>query len=189
MPPPDPLPRPGARIVLRRLATGDVRAFQAYRTDPEVGRWQGWSATTDAQALAFLAQMACEPLFVPGRWTQIGIALQAACPGANGEAGTPGHLVGDIGLVLHGDDPACAEIGFTLNAAWQRRGLASEAVALARDLVFEQTGARQVHALVDTRNDASIRLLERLAFERTETVDAVFRGEPCQEHRYVSVRR
>jgi hypothetical protein len=39
---PEPLPIATARTTLRRLSTDDVAAFQAYRTDPEVGRWQGW---------------------------------------------------------------------------------------------------------------------------------------------------
>ena len=40
-------------------------------------------------------------------------------------------------------------------------------------------------ATTDSRNDASIRLLERSGFKRQETRDAVFRGEPCTEHVYV----
>ena len=50
--------------MLRRLHPDDLAAFQAYRTDPAVGRWQGWTAQSDAQALAFLTEMAAIPLLV-----------------------------------------------------------------------------------------------------------------------------
>ena len=161
-----------------------MRDFQAYRTDPEVGRWQGWQIMTGAQALAFLAEMHRAPLFEPGRWVQLGIALRE--PDVPG--GEPGQLVGDIGLVLDAGDPARAEIGFTLNARWQGRGLASEAVAEARRLVFDCTAARTLQAVTDARNVGSVRLLERLGFRRLETMQAIFRGEPCLEHRYASER-
>ena len=39
----DPFPRTTARLVLRRFAARDLAAFQAYRCDPAVGRYQGWS--------------------------------------------------------------------------------------------------------------------------------------------------
>jgi aminoglycoside 6'-N-acetyltransferase len=176
------LPLSGGRIVLRRLTTGDVRAFQAYRTDPEVGRWQGWQPMTGTEALAFLAEMRQAPLFVPGHWNQIGIALREDDPEA------PSHLIGDIGLLLREGDPTRAEIGFTLSALWQGRGLATEAVSAARELAFECAGVTRLEAVTDTRNDASIRLLERLGFRRERTMDAMFRGGPCREHHYASER-
>jgi hypothetical protein len=94
----DPLPIATPRTVLRRLSTDDLHDFQAYRTDPEVGLYQGWVPVLGAQALAFLARMRRAPLFVPGEWAQIGIALR---PGAALE--TP--LIGDIGIGIDADDP------------------------------------------------------------------------------------
>jgi len=169
----DPLPIATPRAVLRRLAPADLADFQAYRNDPEVGRWQGWTSTDDAAALGFLERQADVPLFVPGEWFQLGIALAA------------GPLVGDIGIGVDAEDAARAEIGFSLNAAWQGRGLAAEAVAAARALAFGHGGVRQLWAVTDTRNAGSIRLLERLGFRLDRTEDAVFRGAPCREHHYV----
>jgi hypothetical protein len=45
-------------IRLRRFRDSDLAAFQAYRHDPEVGRWQGWTPGPDALALDFLRRMA-----------------------------------------------------------------------------------------------------------------------------------
>ena len=33
-----------SRLVLRRFAPGDEAAFAAYRSDPEVARYQSWEA-------------------------------------------------------------------------------------------------------------------------------------------------
>jgi aminoglycoside 6'-N-acetyltransferase len=179
MPQPEPLPIATPRTVLRRLSTDDVAAFQAYRTDPEVGRWQGWSPMSGGEALAFLALMRRAPLFARGEWCQIGIALRS------GDApGGEGPLIGDIGLGIDPADPALAQVGFSMNRKWQGRGLAAEAVEAACALLFEHAGTRRIEAVTDTRNTSSMRLLERLGFRRERTEEALFRGLPCREHHY-----
>ena len=178
----DPLPIATPRTVLRRLSTDDLNDFQAYRTDPEVGLYQGWVPMVGAQALAFLARMRRVPLFVPGEWVQIGVALR------KGEEDSPAPLIGDIGIGIDADDPAHAQMGFSMNARWQGIGLASEAVDAARALLFEHAAVRRLECITDARNASSIRLLERLGFRLEGTEDAIFRGLPCREHRYVSER-
>jgi len=172
----DPLPRVGAGVVLRRLRAADLAAFQAYRTDPELGRYQGWSALSDSQALAFLEEMSGVALFRPGEWAQIGIAqpLQAT-------------LVGDIGLFL-ADDARHAEIGFTLARPAQGRGLATAAVREALRLVFECTGVERVLGITDARNRGSVALLERVGMRLQEERHAIFRGEACVECVYALAR-
>jgi aminoglycoside 6'-N-acetyltransferase len=183
MPVPQPLPIATARTTLRRLSTDDVAAFQAYRTDPEVGRWQGWSPMTGAEALAFLARMHAEPLFVPGEWCQIGIALRAPA-----DAGDEGRLIGDVGLGIDSADPGLAQVGFSMHRRWQGLGLAAEAVEAACALLFEHGGVRRIEAVTDVRNASSMRLLERLGFRREGTEEALFRGLPCREHHYARER-
>jgi RimJ/RimL family protein N-acetyltransferase len=41
-----------------------------------------------------------------------------------------------------------------------------------------------VIAVSDDRNVACLRLLERLGLQRVATERAMFRGEPCLEHKY-----
>lgn len=161
---------------LRRLRASDLPAFQAYRSMPELGRYQGWSPMADAQALAFLAEMADAPLFTPGQWVQLGIAA----PDAD-------RLVGDVGLYLFADG-ALGEIGFTLEPGAQGRGIATAAVRAALQLLFGSTQVQQVLGITDRRNGASIRLLERVGFCYESSRRAVFRGEPCDEEVYVIVR-
>lgn len=166
------LPRHAEGIELRRLVPSDLRAFQSYRQDAEIGRFQGWQAMSDGQALEFLTEMNEVPLLQPGQWTQVAIAQRSSI-----------LLVGDIGLFIAGDGSQ-AEIGFTLARAAQGRGLGTAAVRAAVGLLFEHTPVQQVIANTDARNAPSIRLLERLGMTRVATQAAVFRGEPCTEQRY-----
>ena len=168
----DPLPRLSGRVTLRRLCAGDLAAFQEYRHDAELGRYQGWSPMTDAEARAFLTQMSDAPLFAPGAWSQLGIS-----------ASTEPRLIGDIGLFLAADSRH-VEIGFTLSRRYQGQGLATVAVRAAIALALELTAADRVLGITDARNHASIRLLERAGLRRMETKATVFRGEPCVEHVY-----
>lgn len=172
----DPLPLAGNGIVLRRLTTADLTAFQAYRCNADVGRYQGWTATSDAQAISFLAEMNSATLFEPGKWCQIAIA----------DTGTL-ELIGDIGLWVS-EDEQNAEIGFTLSPLRQGRGIATDAVRLAVQIVFEQTKAMQVQGIADARNVPSLRLLERIGMRRVETRSAMFRDEPCIEYVYTISR-
>ena len=159
-------------MTLRRLAASDLADFQAYRNDPEVGRWQGWTPKPDEEALAFLNEMAVVPLFQPGQWTQLGIADVLT-----------GQLLGDLGIHVS-DDGREAEFGFSLARAAQGRGIASAAVRAAIVQVFQQTAVERIHAQTDARNAACIRLLERLGARLLERINTEFRGEPCVEFRY-----
>lgn len=168
----DPIPHLSGRVTLRRLCAGDLAAFQAYRHDPELGRYQGWSPMNDAEATAFLTEMSSAPLFAPGAWSQLGISES-----------TEPSLIGDLGLFLAADSRH-VEIGFTLSRRHQGQGLATLAVRAAIALAFEHTAADRVLGITDARNHASIRLLERAGLHRVETKATIFRGEPCLEHVY-----
>jgi RimJ/RimL family protein N-acetyltransferase len=161
---------------LRRLRRSDLDAFQAYRSIPELGLYQGWSTMNEAEALAFLVEMEASPLFRPGHWVQLGIA------DPHTEV-----LLADIGLRLS-EDSQVGEIGFTLVPSAQGRGVASAAVRAALQLLFTVTPVSLVLGITDARNTRSIRLLERLGFECQETRKAVFRGEECIEQVFVLPR-
>ncbi|MBK7978263.1 MAG: GNAT family N-acetyltransferase [Deltaproteobacteria bacterium] len=151
------LPREFLGGRLRRLHSRDRAAFQAYRSLPELGRYQGWSPMSDAEAHAFLDEMHRAPLFTPRQWVQLGIAKPES-----------DELVGDIGLCLS-EDGTCGEVGFTLEPS---------------QLLFAATSVARVVAITDERNRPSIKLLERVGFGFVESRQVVFRGEPCTERAY-----
>ena len=155
----------------------DLAAFQAYRSLPELGRYQGWSPMSDTEALEFLDDAHRAPLFTPGAWVQLGIAEPES-----------DALVGDIGLYLS-EDGSSGEVGFTLQPTSQHRGVATLAVSEALQLFFSATPVTRVLGITDERNLPSIKLLERVGFEFIESRHVVFRGEWCTERVYALPRK
>jgi aminoglycoside 6'-N-acetyltransferase len=170
--PAGPLPWRAARVTLRRLRPDDLARFQAYRGDPEVGRYQGWEPMTDADAAAMIAGMATAPVPTPGDWVQIAIA----------DAATDA-LIGDIGLHVSQSGEE-AELGITLAREAQGRGLAEEAARALIAGLASDTAVRRVVGITDARNAPSARLLERLGMRFEAEEETIFRGEPCVERRY-----
>jgi RimJ/RimL family protein N-acetyltransferase len=171
VPPADPLPWASDRVRLRRFRAGDLAAFQTYRHDPEVARYQGWEPIADDAARAFLDGMARAAFGRPGEWLQIAVA--DPCD----------RLVGDIGLHLMAGGRE-AEFGISLARAAQGRGLAEEAARTLIAGLRDHTRVRRVIAITDTRNLPSARLLRRLGMTLEAEEPAEFRGEPCREWRF-----
>jgi RimJ/RimL family protein N-acetyltransferase len=173
-PPPasDRLPWRAGRVTLRRLRPDDVARFQAYRGDPDVGRYQGWEPMSDDDARGMIAGMAAAPCPTPGDWVQIAIA----------DAATD-TLIGDIGLRVS-ESGEEAELGITLAPDAQGRGLAEEAVRALIAGLRADTGVRRLVGITDARNAPSARLLERIGMSFEAEEETTFRGEACVERRY-----
>lgn len=166
----DPLPRVSSRVVLRRLRLADLDNFQAYRSDPDVGRYQGWSPMSADAARAFIDGMSIAAFGATDKWLQIAIAHPAS-----------DRLIGDMGICVRHNGDLHAEIGYSVAAAAQGQGVGSAAVREAMAMLFEHTDIARVAAITDARNEASVRLLRRIGLTLDETVNTVFRGEPCVE--------
>ena len=172
----EPLPKIARRVALRRLGRADLPAFQAYRNSEPVGRFQGWSAQRDKQALAFIEEMSKAVLFPIGSWVQLAVASRDT-----------NELIGDLGICVAANGES-AELGLTVSPRFQGQGLGTEALLEAFGLVFEHSSAAQVICVADARNIPSIRLLERARMQRAATAEAVFRGKPCIEYTYAAFR-
>ena len=142
------------RLVLRRFRPADAGTLAAYRTDPDVARYQSWSAPYSlSQAQYAIASMAVADPDEPG-WFQYAVELTAEH-----------EHIGDVGVNLH-DNRMQAEIGYTFAPGWQGRGYATEAVRAVLDHLFHVKGLHRVSAECDARNVASSRVLERAGFQR-----------------------
>jgi RimJ/RimL family protein N-acetyltransferase len=153
------------RLGLRRFTTADAEAFAAYRSVPEVARYQSWDAPLSlTDALELVEDFGQGDPAMPG-WFQYAIDLD-------------GVLIGDIGLNLH-ENLMQAELGFTLSPPYQGNGYATEAVRGLLDQLFGERNLHRVSAECDARNTASIRLLERLGFRREglRLSNSWFKGE------------
>ena len=167
------LPFTTARLVLRPFGPEDAEPFAAYRSDPDIARYQSWAtpyALADAQR--FVEEMGALRAPVRGGWLQIAVEHEGA-------------LAGDVAVGLDADGHI-ATIGYSLAGPVQGRGLASEAVGAVIDRLFALLHVHRVEASTDGRNLASARLLEGLGFELEGTArSAVWaKGEWVDDVRY-----
>jgi aminoglycoside 6'-N-acetyltransferase len=167
-------------LLLRPFDNGDLEPFVAYRSDPEVARYQGWDAPySEEQARLFLDDMKKRKPGLPGWWYQIAIELRQS-----------GALIGDCAFCVLADYPQQAEIGFTLAQAYQGRGYAAEAVTRLLDYLFGDLKLHRVRAVCDVENMASSRLLERLGMRREAhfVQNTWFKGRWSSEYWYAILR-
>jgi RimJ/RimL family protein N-acetyltransferase len=103
-------------------------------------------------------------------------------------AKSDGMCVGRVEVTIRGD--ASAYFAYEIGAGFQRRGFATEACRRVIQALFADYGLTRIVAEVDTRNVASIALLERLGFQRGSMRPHAdfFKGAPSDEYTYILTR-
>jgi len=150
------LPFETPRLILRAFRPEDAAAFSAYRSDPEVACYQGWTAPYSLkQAQEFVAEMMRSIPGTPGQWYQIAL-----------EEKVSGQVIGDVAFHIEANSPQQAILGITLASAYQGKGFATEAMQRLLQFLFEELNLHRVSAYIDVDNPASYHLLERLGFRR-----------------------
>jgi len=144
------------RVLLRPFRQADLDTFIAYRSDPNVARYQGWDAPySRSRGLSFIAEMRRTRPGTPGRWYQLAIERQS-----------DQQMIGDCGFCILEKDGQQAEIGFTLARSHHGEGYATEAVTRLLAYLFDELHLHRVVANCDVENVPSARLLERLGMRR-----------------------
>ena len=143
------------RLALTPLRGDDAAGVFAYRSDPEVGRYQTWAPRSLEDVQRFIASLQPIAFDTPGTWYQLGIRLRDG-----------GDLVGDLGCHFRDDNPREVEIGVTLAPARQGRGYGTEAVAGLLGHLFGTLCKHRVVASVDPRNLPCVALLERVGLRQ-----------------------
>jgi RimJ/RimL family protein N-acetyltransferase len=142
------------RLIIRRFQDSDLNHLVAYRSNPEVERYQMWENYSEAKAQDLIDTVRQKE---PGEPEAFQFAL---------EAKASSQLIGDLMLRTEENDKRLGEIGYTLAPHAQGQGLATEAVQALIQYCFETLSMHRLSATADPRNDASLRLLERLGFRR-----------------------
>lgn len=141
------------RLVLGPLKPDDAPRLFAYRSIPEVYRYQGWMAADIEDAQRFIQDYSLAEPLDDGNWKQLGVRLR------DGK-----DLIGDCGFRIFDDRQA--EIGYTIAPESQGRGYGTEVVVALTDYLIRDQNLHRIIATTDPRNLASIRILEKLGFRR-----------------------
>lgn len=164
-------------LILRRFKESDIKRFYTYRNHSEIRRYigEGWCDCTLAKAKEFIKEQGTSQPRIPKQWFQIAI-----------EEKSRKELIGDLGLYYRESDENQVQIFITIASDYQHEGFAEEAIEATLNYVFQNLDMERVIAIIDMRNYAAVKLLERLEFQRhgdfttNEEVD----GEDITEHLY-----
>ena len=142
------------RVSLRSIDDHDVDAFYAIYSHPEVMRYWSFPALTNPDQAAKLISEIHDG-FQKQALLKWGVARR-----------TDDLLIGSITLFNLDFTHRRAEIGYALGRDYWRQGYMHEALSAVISYAFDELGFHRIEADVDPRNDASIRTVERLGFQR-----------------------
>jgi RimJ/RimL family protein N-acetyltransferase len=144
------------RLDLRPHRMDDLDDLFAFHSRPEVVRYIPWPVRNREETRAALEKKLIQgELTEPGQWLVLAIELR--------ETRT---VIGEVLLKWASETDRQGEIGFALHTDYQGKGLAAEAAREMLRLGFEDLGLHRIVAILDDRNGASARLLERLGMRR-----------------------
>jgi RimJ/RimL family protein N-acetyltransferase len=155
------------RLILREFAAGDLESHAATLGNAEVMRHIGGKALSREDSWRRL-------LSSRGSWQLLGIGAWAV------ELESEGRMVGHCGFFDFQRDiqPSIAgepEMGWIFDPSVHGQGIAFEACSAALAWADQVLRPASYPAIIDFENIASMKLAEKLGFERQE--DAMYRGE------------
>jgi RimJ/RimL family protein N-acetyltransferase len=161
------------RLRLRRSRPEDAETISAYRSDPDVHRYQGWERTDPGGVRSEIEEMASRRPGEPGGWVQLSV-----------EERQSGRLVGDVGLSPAEEEPGVIKVGYTMSPAFQGRGYATESVGALIAYAFDMLGAHAVRAYASAENLPSIRVAEKVGMHLVERIERRSGGRAFTVVRY-----
>ena len=146
------------RLLIRPLEAADSADLFAYRSDPDVVRFQMWRPADLREVRNFIRELRGLTPGLPGVWYQFGIVEQDS-----------GRLVGDCGIHAPLDQHDTVELGLTFRTDAQGKGYASEALAALVDFCFTTLHVRRIIARTHPENLRAIALIKRCDFAPAAT--------------------
>lgn len=147
------------RLQLTRLAESDWPFFLTLRQDQAIMKYMSGVAPQAAIRAKFDSRLLP---WAPGSFEALDFIIRA-----RGEV-TP---LGEIGFCQLRDSPGEAEVGYSLVASAQGRGIASEALMALCRFAFSTGVITSLKAVVVAENHPSARVVEKLGFRWCETVE------------------
>jgi [ribosomal protein S5]-alanine N-acetyltransferase len=142
----------GERVVLRELEPADAADLFAFRSDPEVQRYNSAPMQDLAEAAALIDELRAE--YAARRAVHWAVTLHGDF-----------RVLGLMGLVGWEKYHSRAEIGYDLRRDHWGRGLATDAVRVILRFGFARLDLHRIEAQTIADNHGSVRLLQRLGFK------------------------
>jgi len=168
------------RILLRELTLDDAPFYLRHFSDLDIVEHSAFEAPRDLEAAKGELLEYCIDLFQGGRGIRWGIVLKST-----------GGLIGTCGYYMWDHAAQKARIGYDLAPEHRRKGIMSEALREMIDHGFGAMELNRIEVLIDPRNVASLRLVEKLGFtqEGLSRESTFFRGRFLDDACYALLRR
>ncbi len=155
-----------SRLILRAHRITDFESSYAMWANPAIVHYIGGKASTEQQAWARL-------LNYLGLWSLLGYGYWAV------EKKTTSEFVGEIGLAdfkreITPSLKGIPEMGWVIASKFQGQGYASEALSACLDWADSHLTTRQISCIIHRQNSASLRISEKLGFEKVQ--DSTYAG-------------
>ena len=145
-----------SRLRLRPFVIGDIDALFSYQSRDDVTQYLLWGARSrDEVRQALELKIAATALRSEGDF----LALAA-------ESVRTGEIVGDAVLMLVSEENLHGEIGYVVHPDHHGEGYATEMARPLLRIAFDDLGLHRVTGVLDARNGASARVLEKLGMRR-----------------------
>lgn len=144
-------------LIIRKPSPADLADFLAYRNAPESMSLQPIEPMAEDAALRFLtAQATLDPVEATG-WIMFAIELEEER-----------KMIGEVGIYIP-KDAYLGDVGWSIHPSFQGRGYATQAAKSLLRFAFETRGLHRITATCDSRNAASVRMMEKLGMRREAT--------------------
>ncbi len=156
------LPIETERLRLREFSGTDIDAMHAYASLEEATRYLTWGPNDRAASERQLSTFVEAAEAVPRRIYELALTSKA-----------DGRLIGALCLYLDRCDtanPQSAELGFVLHPDFWGRGLVTEAAVSLLSCGMSDLGLSRIWATCDVRNQASVRVLQKIGMTLEATV-------------------
>lgn len=143
------------RLLIRRMAAGDLHDLLRFNTHPANLQYQAITPFTEEKAVAYLEQQSTLDPGEAGAWMSFAVELPQE-----------GRMIGEVGIFLPPQPRSKGDVGWSFHPDYHGCGYATEAARVLLAYAFEVQELHRVTAGCDTRNAASVRLMERLGMRR-----------------------
>ncbi|MEO6301798.1 MAG: GNAT family N-acetyltransferase [Bacteroidia bacterium] len=156
------------RLILREILPSDEDGLFKLDSDPEVHRYFGNKPVENKDQVKEVIQ------FIRGQYVTNGIGRWAVIEkGSN-------NFIGWCGLKLHtetvNDHIHFYDLGYRLIKKHWGKGYGTESAKACLKYGFEQMDLKEIYAMIDTENEASRKVLQKLGFKFIEHFD--YDGDP-----------
>lgn len=143
------------RLLIRSMALTDLHDFLSLNTHPANLEYQAVTPFTEETGRQYLERQAAQEPGEAGGWMSFAVELRREA-----------RVIGEVGIFLPKQPRSKGDVGWSFHPDYHGQGYATEAARVLLAYAFEELQLHRVTSGCDTRNTASLRLMERLGMRR-----------------------